>query len=1115
MKRSVVIILFLMCLIPSNILAIENIEIGGNISDDEVISCKYSKEYLQWLTFSDEEKQGLEEPSICEVHEEVKTYKQAESIIYSDRDTYPSSYNSFEQGYVTSVKNQMQTGTCWAFGANSSVEAYLLKKHGLTVDLSERHIEYSTTKTFLNGVINPEGHGRVVDQGGNVYLSAAYYYRGAGPIDEKEMPFENNTNILDISAIQGKTTIVDVDDIFMGFYSSCTDTSKNVIKSLITEYGAVSASVYMTNDEGFYNKTTNALYHSTATGTNHRISIVGWDDNYSKDNFASSNKPAGNGAWIIKNSWGEDWGNDGFFYVSYYDTRICTKIGAVRSANMDVPDNNYYHDPQGMSASIGFANSAGSWIYAANVFKKGSEPELLTEVMAASLATTDIEVYVIDDARELSLDNAVKVGSSKISYGGYTSVVLEEPIKLDSEQFTIIVGYKSSSNSPIGASQYSSGNWSTVVSDAGESFTSSDGVTFTDLKAGSTVRIATIKAETDDILYSIDEINYSDNYINTREGGEITFDISTTAIDDNEDVVVTIKDSRGKDKTNLFSLDVSKVVDNKAQVKLIVPTNEVIDFGLYTINVRYKYMDMERTFNLYQYKNLELTSYTYADKLFNNVQNEMLFNLVATNYLDDTTINVAITDENHNDVTDNFVINMGALKDQNLQVSIKNKVSHLPGSYNVTFSVDKYQSSHQITIIDYIPIAQILMSKDSIIIGDKKSDSLSFELLPVTVTDDEVVWESDNDNVVTVDQNGNLLQKSRGNAIIKVYAKSNPSVYAETRVTSVISDIKVENKVVIGNYSGKANNIYDVYGGNVTGMINAIDITDLKLNVNNSNGEEMTNLFDVKVGDQTNLNIQVYENTPADIYCVNAVASYVYNDTVISQSSDDNFCFEVREATLTEKIEASDIVIEEFDKEVIKYTVNPSDITNNSVSYSSSNEEVVTINSSGEILARAVGKAFVTIKAEDGSGVSKKVEVKVVDSILENTGYVLNNGKIANVVAETDYNSFVNNLNVQDDVQLKMTNGNIVINSGYVATGNQFTKIKNGLSKNYLIVVNGDVSKDGLVRSNDALLIERHLVKLLALDENQLIAGNVSRDYNLASNDALIIKRYLVGLNKI
>ena len=100
------------------------------------------------------------------------------------------------------------------------------------------------------------------------------------------------------------------------------------IKEAIVKYGSVSSYLLSkaTSEEGtptgYYNEKTNAKYVNSTEIGNHVISIVGWDDNYSKDNFLIT--PPGDGAWIVKNSWGSEWGDNGYMYVSYYDGSLST-----------------------------------------------------------------------------------------------------------------------------------------------------------------------------------------------------------------------------------------------------------------------------------------------------------------------------------------------------------------------------------------------------------------------------------------------------------------------------------------------------------------------------------------------------------------------------------------------------------------------------------------------------------------------------------------------------------------------------------------------------------------------------------------------------------------------
>ena len=101
-----------------------------NVFAVEANICEYSEEFLQWAKLSEEEKEEtVVIPTICKTDKKSSLINNitSNSFVRADNTTYPSSYSLVSLGQVSAVKNQMSTGTCWAFTSNEMVESNLLK----------------------------------------------------------------------------------------------------------------------------------------------------------------------------------------------------------------------------------------------------------------------------------------------------------------------------------------------------------------------------------------------------------------------------------------------------------------------------------------------------------------------------------------------------------------------------------------------------------------------------------------------------------------------------------------------------------------------------------------------------------------------------------------------------------------------------------------------------------------------------------------------------------------------------------------------------------------------------------------------------------------------------
>lgn len=372
-----------------------------------------------------------------------------------DERIFPYAYDYRNNGKITTVRNQANLGTCWAFASLTALTTTLLPE--MEYDFSPDHMSRNN------------GYNLTQEEGGDYTMAMAYLAAWKGPVLEVEDPYGDGVSP---DNLQPSVHVQEMQILESKNYDK--------IKRAVFLYGGVQSSLFMNmndaegNSSQYYNADTSAYCYIGTQRSNHDVVIVGWDDSYPASNFSTA--PEGDGAFICVNSWGEQFGEGGYFYVSYFDSNIgIYNVAYTVVQDTDNYDNIYQSDILGWVGQIGYNRENA---FFSNVYESDKKETLEAVGFYAIGPNTEYEIYYVENFEdEQSFKNKRFLMKGLFANAGYYTVELSEPIKmLPGVKCAIVINIKTPNSGRPVAIEYNAGKTGNVATvDDGEGYISANG----------------------------------------------------------------------------------------------------------------------------------------------------------------------------------------------------------------------------------------------------------------------------------------------------------------------------------------------------------------------------------------------------------------------------------------------------------------------------------------------------------------------------------------------------------------------------------------------------------------------------------------------------------------
>lgn len=361
---------------------------------------------------------------------------------------YPSGYDLREQSMITPIKDQASGDTCWAFASVAAMESSLLCA-GETEDLSEQHLSYYFYHAAADPLQLTEGDRNIPAKnyffnGGNCRQAALMMSGWVGPVREETCPYGS-----DMTTLQDQTFEHDyiLEEACFIPYSVAN------VKKAISSGLAVAA--MFNYDASLLNYETYGYGQADSSGSvNHAVLLVGWNDDFPADGFGEGSGVSQNGAWIAKNSWGQTWGDGGYFYLSYEDATL-SSLCTFSLGDASAYDFNYHYDGAAMP---GYKTLNNESRVAAVYTAAGAQREEIAAVSVVNYTQNvnyAVQIYVngVDNQPDSGTPMLEEAQTGYLQESGIHTIVLDNPVEIkEGDVFSVVVSFSGQEQIRVGLS---------------------------------------------------------------------------------------------------------------------------------------------------------------------------------------------------------------------------------------------------------------------------------------------------------------------------------------------------------------------------------------------------------------------------------------------------------------------------------------------------------------------------------------------------------------------------------------------------------------------------------------------------------------------------------------